>query len=289
MYFGLQGNISGWTGSPSDPNAGTGNYGACCVEMDIWEANSVSTAYTPHPCTKPGLYRCTGAECAIDNRYGGVCDPDGCDFNSFRQGDKTFYGKGLTLDTASKMTVVTQFITNTGTATGTLSEIRRLYVQNGKVIQNSKTNIPGMSALDSITDAYCSAQKTAFQDTNAFQQKGGLAAMGKSFATGVVLVMSVWDDHAANMLWLDSNYPTDKPATQPGIARGTCPITSGKPTDVENSAANASVIFSNIKFGDIGSTYSTTGGGNPTTTNGPGTPTTTSSAPTATQTKYGQW
>ena len=257
--------------------------------MDIWEANSVSTAYTPHPCTKSGLYRCTGADCAIDNRYSGVCDPDGCDFNSFRQGEKSFYGKGLTVDTASKITVVTQFLTTTGTATGTLSEIRRLYVQNGKVIQNTKSNIPGIPAVDSITDSYCAAQKTAFGDTNAYQQKGGLAAMGKSFNTGVVLVMSVWDDHAANMLWLDSNYPTDKPATQPGIARGTCPTTSGKPTDVENSAANASVTFSNIKFGDIGSTYSTTGGGNPTTTGGSGTPTTTGSAPTATQTKYGQW
>lgn len=251
--------------------------------MDIWEANSFSTACTAHPCTKGGPYRCTGAECDS-----GICDSDGCDSNPFCNGDKTFYGKGFTVDTSSKFTVVTQFITNTGTATGTLSEIRRLYVQNGKVIQNSKTIIQGASKFDSITDDYCTAQKIAFQETNTFQKMGGLTAMGKSLSNGVVLVFKISNDHVANMLWLDSNYPTDKPTAQPGIARGTCPITSGKPTDVENPASNASVIFSNIKFGDIGTTYGTTPPGT-TTSGNPGTPTTTTSAPGPTQTKYGQW
>lgn len=50
--------------------------------MDLWEANSISTAYTPHPCSKPGLVACTGNDCGDgDNRYGGICDKDGCDFN----------------------------------------------------------------------------------------------------------------------------------------------------------------------------------------------------------------
>jgi cellulose 1,4-beta-cellobiosidase len=34
--------------------------------------------------------------------------------------------------------------------------------------------------------------------------------MGESLARGMVLVMSLWDDHYAHMLWLDSDYPTDK-------------------------------------------------------------------------------
>ena len=34
--------------------------------------------------------------------------------------------------------------------------------------------------------------------------------MGESLARGHVLVMSLWDDHAANMLWLDSDYPPDR-------------------------------------------------------------------------------
>merc|ERR1712151_636431 len=32
---------------------------------------------------------------------------------------------------------------------------------------------------------------------------------GKTIDAGVVLVMSLWDDHYANMLWLDSTYPVD--------------------------------------------------------------------------------
>jgi len=32
-----------WNPSSTDPNAGTGKYGTCCSEMDIWEANSQST------------------------------------------------------------------------------------------------------------------------------------------------------------------------------------------------------------------------------------------------------
>ncbi|KAG6875706.1 hypothetical protein C0993_007882 [Termitomyces sp. T159_Od127] len=286
-----QANVEGWQGSPSDPNAGTGNYGACCNEMDVWEANSVSSAFTPHPCTTTGLTRCSGDACGgtsnPDSRYDSVCDPDGCDFNSYRMGDTTFYGSGsgFAVDTSQKFTVVTQFLTDTGSASGTLSEIRRLYVQNGKVIQNSKVNIPGMSSdLDSITSDFCTAQKSAFGDTDEFSSKGGLAGMSKAMANGMVLVLSIWDDHAAQMLWLDSDYPTDADPTQPGIARGTCSTSSGAPTDVEANSPNAQVIYSNIRFGDIDSTYSTSG-------SSPSSPTSTATAPTtsSTQVKYGQW
>ncbi|CAE6384801.1 unnamed protein product [Rhizoctonia solani] len=243
-------NVLDWKGSSNDANSGTGRYGTCCNEMDIWEGNSISTAYTPHPCTVQGQTRCSGSECTS------YCDQAGCDFNSYRMGVKNFYGKGYTVDTSKKMTVVTQFITADGTASGALKEIRRIYVQNGKVIQNSKTNISGMATFDSITEPFCTAQKTAFSDTNTFSQKGGYTNMGKAFDAGMVLVLSIWDDHAANMLWLDSNYPTDRPASQPGVARGTCATTSGVPKDVETNSPNASVTYSNIKFGDIGSTYS---------------------------------
>ncbi|KAF9462186.1 concanavalin A-like lectin/glucanase domain-containing protein [Collybia nuda] len=68
------------------------------------------------------------------------------------------------------------------------------------------------------------------------------------------------------MLWLDSSYPTNKDPSVPGVKRGPCATTSGKPEDVEKNSPNASVTFSNIKFGDIGSTYSTTGGTTTTTT-----------------------
>merc|ERR1711976_438670 len=69
---------------------------------------------------------------------------------------------------------------------------------------------------------------------------------------GVVLVMSLWDDHYANMLWLDSTYPVD--SSDPTAVRGTCSTTSGVPAEVESAQANAHVIFSDIKIGPIGST-----------------------------------
>ncbi|PPR00364.1 hypothetical protein CVT24_004398 [Panaeolus cyanescens] len=287
-----QANAEGWVGSETDANGGNGKYGACCNEMDIWEANSISTAYTPHPCTVQGPYRCSGSQCNTPtDRYGGVCDPDGCDFNSYRMGDKTFYGPGLTVDTKKKMTVVTQFLTTDGTANGRLKEIRRIYVQDGKVIQNSKVNIPGIPVGDSITEDFCKAQKTAFGDTDSFTSKGGMAGMEAGLRNGMVLALSVWDDHHAHMLWLDSNYPTDQPASKPGVGRGTCATTSGDPKDIEVNNANASVTFSNIKVGDIGTTFSSGGGGGTTTTTtggGGGTPTSTGTAPGATQTKWGQ-
>lgn len=245
----------GWIPSSSDPNSGTGNMGTCCGEMDVWEANSVSAALTPHPCQLAQQTSCNGIACGgPTNRYGSQCDPDGCDFNSFRMGDTSFYGKGLTVDTSKPFTVVTQFHTADNTTTGALSEIRRIYIQNGKVIQNSKTNVPGMSSYDSVSDAFCGAQKAAFGDTTSFQKQGGLNQMGAAMAHGMVLVMSLWDDHAANMLWLDSNYPASASLSQPGIVRGSCATTSGVPADVESQSPNAQVTFSNIKFGGIGST-----------------------------------
>ncbi|KAI0375167.1 cellobiohydrolaseI [Pilatotrama ljubarskyi] len=251
-----QANILGWEGSPSDPNAGSGQFGTCCNEMDVWEANKNGAAFTPHVCSVQGQTRCQGTQCGDgDERYEGICDKDGCDFNSFRMGDQTFLGPGKTVDTNQKFTVVTQFLTNNNQTSGQLSEIRRLYVQNGKVIANSKTNIPGLPTFDSITDSFCNAQKQVFGDTNTFEQLGGLNQMGQAFQRGMALVMSIWDDHAAGMLWLDSDYPTDVPATNPGVARGACSATSGDPATIENTEANASVTFSNIKVGPIGSTY----------------------------------
>jgi cellulose 1,4-beta-cellobiosidase len=159
-----------------------------------------------------------------------------------------FYGPGATLDTTKKMTVVTQFI-GSGSS---LTNIKRFYIQTGKTYANSDSKIDGVTG-NSITDAFCTAQKTAFGDTNSFKTLGGLNGMGASLARGHVLVMSLWDDHSVNMLWLDSTYPTD--STKVGAARGTCSTDSGKPEDVEKNSPDATVVFSDIKFGPIGSTF----------------------------------
>lgn len=273
-------------------NAGVGKYGTCCSELDIWEANKVSAAYTPHPCTVAGQTRCSGVACGDDaagQRYQGVCDKDGCDFNSYRMGNHSFYGVGKIVDTTKPFTIVTQFITDTGAASGKLSAIKRFYVQGGKVIPNSVSNIAGIPAQNYVSDSWCTTQKSVFGDTNSFSAKGGLNAMGQSMDRGQVLVLSIWDDHAVNMLWLDSTYPTT--STKLGAARGECPTTSGKPTDVETNSPNSSVTYSNIRIGPIGSTYSagssSGGGGSPTTSAGTG-PATSAAGGGGVSPKWGQ-
>lgn len=225
--------------------------------MDIWEANKVSAAVTPHVCSKAGQTVCTSnTTCGVgDDRYDGVCDKDGCDFNSYRMGNTSFYGAGKIVDTTSKFTVVTQFITADGTDTGDLSEIRRVYVQDGVVIQNSKSDISGVSG-NSISDAFCKAQKTAFGDTDSFETRGGLATMGDAFERGMVLVMSIWDDYAAEMRWLDAPYPATASTSKAGVVRGTCGADSGVPATVEADSPGASVEFSAIKVGPLKTTFS---------------------------------
>ncbi|CAE6499212.1 unnamed protein product [Rhizoctonia solani] len=191
-------------------------------------------------------------------------------------GNKTFYGSGLTVDTTKKITVVTQFITANSTTSGALRGICRVYVQDGKMIQNSKTNVARMAIYNSVTGSFCTAQKTAFSNQNDFAAKGGFTKFGSDMDKGMVLVLSIWDNHAANMLWLDSNYPMSSNPATPGIACGTCPTTSGVPANIESKSPNASVTYSNIHFGNIGSTYS---GGTTTTTTCPITSTSTSLAP----------
>jgi cellulose 1,4-beta-cellobiosidase len=95
---------------------------------------------------------------AIDNQRNyfystqGTCDQAGCDFNSFRMGDTSFYGPGLTLDTKQKFTVVTQFVGSP------INQINRFYVQNGNVIPNSQSTVSGVTG-NSISDSFCTARK----------------------------------------------------------------------------------------------------------------------------------
>jgi len=170
--------------------------------MDIWEANLDAAAYTPHPCKVSGQTRCESeTDCGSgDNRYAGMCDKDGCDFNSYRMGNTKFYGTGMAVDTSKPFTIVTQFVTTDGTDAGALKQINRFYVQDGKVIPNSNAAVSGVDAVNHITDDYCHQQKTTFGDTNYFATMGGMAAMGKSLQN-MVLVLSVWDDQYVKLFF----------------------------------------------------------------------------------------
>jgi len=277
-----EGNVKNWNMTKTGP---IGEYGHCCSEMDIWEANAYATAYTTHACSTIGPLKCQGydspinqcgdtpkdceccdklnllTECPCCGRYKGVCDKDGCDFNSYRMGDETFFSKGGTVNTQLPMTVVTQFITTDGTDLGDLKEVRRLYVQNGKVIQNSKISaakIPGAAGQDSITDEVCRASKTAFVNHDDFTRKGSLAGMGAPLKRGMVLVLSLWDDMLTKMKWLDSATPSKdgtRTVADPGVKRGPCAMTAGNPAQIRGQYPTAHTTYTNIMIGELGSTF----------------------------------
>ncbi len=156
--------------------------------------------------------------------------------NPYAYGFTDFYGRNKTVDTNRKFTVTTQFITSNGRADGELTEIRRLYVQDGTVIKNQVVSAGGAS-YDSITDGFCNAT------ASWAQQRGGLPQMGKAIGRGMVLIFSVWADNGGFMNWLDSG------------SSGPCNSTEGNPALIVQQHPDAAVTFSNIKWGEIGSTY----------------------------------
>jgi len=234
--------------------AGATNYAnsnICCNEMDLWEANGHAYATTPHPCADAaggdivGPTTCTGDACT-----NGVCDSAGCDFNPYRNGMPDFYGTSQeTVNSSETITVVTQFLGDE--ATGALTEIRKLFVVNDVVIDQTNTTVNGQ-VYDSITTEYCADENAAFGGGDTFPALGGLARMGGAMQRGMVMVFSVWNDPSSHMLWLDGTT-----GSGPGDVRGPC----GQNDYSEDTsvAADASVTFSNLKWGEIGSTYTNSG------------------------------
>jgi cellulose 1,4-beta-cellobiosidase len=170
-------------------------------------------------------------------------------------GNTTFYGPGqsFSVDTSKPFTVITQFI-----GSPVIKEIRRFYRQNGRLIPNAMSNIPGASG-NSITPAFCDKQKAAFKDLDesgsyGFKEKGGFESMSKAARKGMVLVLSLWDDMYAHMNWLDSTWPLE--GENLGRVRGSCNNDAGTPSSLRKSSPSAKVTFGNIRYGPIGSTWS---------------------------------
>ncbi|KAL1872655.1 hypothetical protein Daus18300_004201 [Diaporthe australafricana] len=247
-FVGGRANIEGWESSTSDPNSGVGPFGACCAEIDVWESNSHSFALTPHPCENNEYHVCETTECGgtySEDRFAGLCDANGCDYNPYRMGNTDFYGAGKVVDTTKKFTVVTRFETD---------KMSQYFIQDGNTIEIPGPTYEGISDNADITPEYCSNQHTVFGEFNRFEEVGGFSKLNEALNIPMVLVMSIWNDHYANMLWLDSTYPPEKEG-QPGAARGDCPQNSGIPSETEAQFPNAQVIWSNIRFGPVGSTY----------------------------------
>lgn len=58
----------------------------------------------------------------------------------------------------------------------------------------------------------------------------------------VVLAMSIWNDAAQQMAWLDSGN------------NGPCQAGQGTPANIQSQHSDTHVVFSNIRWGEIGST-----------------------------------
>jgi cellulose 1,4-beta-cellobiosidase len=260
-----------WDPNPTSPTQGTGHYGTCCAELDIWEANKISTQMTVHSCEKEGAYRCEGVECGDNNgngtdpgdRFKGICDKNGCDANPYRQGAHDFFGPGpqFALDSTKPMRVITQFITDDGTDTGKLTEMKRFYEQppgSGKRIYPSVPDYytGGSNNYTSISDDMCEVQMNNYSDRHdVFVKKGGVAGMGEAIGRGMSLVLSLWDDYDVGMIWLDATDPYPVPADSPwGALRGMCNQTEGDHKNVEKYHQDAWVVFSDIRYGELGTT-----------------------------------
>jgi hypothetical protein len=194
-----------------------GSSKAGCSEFDIQEANFYGMVFTSHPCQSPGQV----------GQGGGACQSDGCGFNGYRYGAKTFWTS--TINPKGKLRVVTQFV---GAGSG-LTEIKRLYVQGGKTIPNPTVNVYNNGNFNSLTEAFCKAAGHGLSGWQSF------AGMGASFQRGHVIVFSLWDSF--DMGWLSGSGEYG-------------PCTSSDKNEAETHT-DAKVIWSNLKYGDIDTTY----------------------------------
>jgi cellulose 1,4-beta-cellobiosidase len=250
-FLGGSANYEGWEPSDTDDQAGVGAKGACCAEIDVWESNAHSFALTPHACENNDYHICedgVGAGCGgtySEERYAGLCDANGCDYNPYRLGNLDFYGAGKTVDTSRVFTVVTQF---------TATSLTQFFIQDGQRFDIPTPKYDGVPNSSQITQEFCDNIFNVFTEHDRYTEVGGWPAMVDALSVPHVLVMSIWADHYANMLWLDGAWPRDADPSEPGVTRGDCPADSGNPSDVVNEHADAYVNWSNIRFGPIGST-----------------------------------
>lgn len=245
-----------------DVVAQQGRRGNCCPEFDILEANRNASAFTLHPCETLGPERCVGDAC------GSTCDGIGCQFHAYSLGAHDYFGPKLDVDTTQPMTVVTQFITNDGSDHGDLSEIKRFYLQNGKVILNPDAVVPDFPDMQgrSIKEGMCASQHGAQlaaglnMDQRHYAPKMGeyMKKMGEAMDHGMSLVLSLWDSPSDNMAWLDS--PTgfgqapERHSSNKLHMKGPC---FGEPLNVRKDHAGATVRYSNFRFGELGTTCPT--------------------------------
>merc|ERR1719223_1502086 len=150
------------------------------------------------------------------------------------------------VNTEKPFKVVTRF----HALAGELTSIEQFYVQDGREIHHPNYAAGGNDNIES--DAFCAAQKTTFGDRNSFSEKGGMKAMGEALDRGMVLVVSMWDDIAVSMNWLDSYMDCDP--SEPGCTRGPCDPADGAPETLREAHPDSAYTVTNVRWGAFGST-----------------------------------
>ncbi|KAM7189967.1 Exoglucanase 1 [Rhypophila sp. PSN 637] len=244
-------NTDMWFPSETDPVAGAGLLGACCPEFAVWNSNAHSFSMSSHICPRDDYQVCVGKDCDAwwiqpGERYNARCDFWGCGYNPYRLGATDFYGKGKKVDTSRKFTVVTQFGD---------TKVTQFFIQNGTRIDMPDPTLEGLPEHNGLTPEFCAKSSALFDEPDRFGLNGGWQTHLKMLSRPMVLSLSISDDHSYHNLWLDSTYPideTDHPV--PGTVRGDCPMDDNDPRVVESMNPKAKVVWSNIRFGPIGST-----------------------------------
>lgn len=241
-------NVESWTPSPNIVGLGAGGHGSCCMEVNVFEGNSVSNTLAAHSCDSSTSAICSGDGCLSKS----PCDAVGCDLNPYRMGNTSFFGPGKVVDTNKLFTVVTQFLTTDRTNSGTLKQVKRFYIQNGVKISTPDSSITGTTG-NSLTSSFCAAQKSSFSEADSFSKHGGLEAIGKALAKGMVLAMSLNDGGDDGLEWLDGTFPATATPTADGVKRGPCEK-QGSPASLQTVSPRPVVSFGKIRVGDLGST-----------------------------------
>lgn len=164
-----------------------------------------------------------------------MCDESGCSLNPYKT-DTQYYGLDMIVDTSRPFSVVTQFPAD---ESGVLTSYKRLYIQDGNVIETPAVNVSGVGQTF-MDDAYCTEL-----DADRYMALGATEGMGASMSRGMVLVFSLWWDDSTFMEWLD----------QASSGAGPCNATEGNPTVIQSVQPDTQVTFSKIRWGDIDSTY----------------------------------
>lgn len=158
--------------------------------------------------------------------------------NPYKMGHPEYYGLDLEVDTTRPFTVVTQFPSD---QSGQLTSIRRLYLQDGKTIEMPISTAEGVPAQNFLNDEYCNATSA-----DKYMDLGATPGMGGAMSRGMVLVFSIWWDKGGFMEWLDGASSN----------AGPCNATEGNPEFIKSIQPDTQVTFGQIRWGDIGSTFS---------------------------------